>query len=76
MHLLLTREDQFYEQVDGSMIICGECLDFDIEETKEGKLKGDEAVYEEDWKRVSDDDTEAYQCDDCMYQNAAYDELD
>lgn len=67
----------FYELGDSSeMIICGECLLEDLEATRKGDLVGDEAVTINMAHRLEDDDVEPYQCDKCLTQNDAYDEIE
>lgn len=66
---------KFYQYHTG-MIVCDKCLQRDLEDTRQGKLKGEEGVRPGMYHRVPDDQTEAYQCDSCLEQNDAYDELE
>jgi len=66
--------DYFYEYPSGA-ILCGECLDLDLRATAEGRFVDDERVYQGMFRRMKDDQTEAYQCDNCLRQNAAYEEI-
>ena len=63
--------DYYYEYASGA-IVCGECLDKDLEATKLGEFVDDEKVYPGMFIRMKDDQVEAYQCDNCLKQNAAY----
>ncbi len=67
--------DNYYEYVGSGMIVCGECLDSDLKATADGDYTGDERVHQGMFTRLKDDRTEAYQCDSCGKQNAAYEEL-
>jgi len=65
---------EYYYEYDGSgMIVCGECLDADLEKTRAGELVDEEKVYPGMFTRMKDDQVEPYQCDGCLKQNAAYD---
>lgn len=64
-----------YYEYDSGMIVCGVCLDEDLAQTAAGNFVEDEAVYQGMFKRLHDDDTEAYQCDGCGEQNEAYDAI-
>lgn len=67
--------DNFYEYTESNMIVCGECLTEDLRKTSAGELSGDEGVRIGMFTRLQDDKVEAYQCDGCLKQNAAYDEV-
>lgn len=68
--------EHFYEYDGSGMIVCGECLDADLLATQMGQLVDDEKVYPGMFTRLRDDQVEAYQCDSCLKQNAAYEALD
>lgn len=65
---------EFYRHVDGVTVLCGSCVAADIRKTQTGEYTGDEAVRADDYEPVGDSD-EPYQCDDCLKQNDAYEEL-
>jgi hypothetical protein len=67
--------DNYYEYFEHGVIVCGGCLDEDLENTRLGNLVGDERVYSGMFRRLKDDHTEPYQCDSCLAQNEAYDQL-
>ena len=68
--------DYYYEYAGHGLIVCGECLDKDLEATQRGELEGDERVYTGMFVRMKDDQVEAYQCDNCLKQNAAYEAME
>jgi predicted metal-binding protein len=65
---------KFYAFKETSMIICEECRQEDIDKTRRGELAGNE-VYPHMLQLVEDWQTEAYQCDSCLTQNEAYEEM-
>lgn len=69
--LLLHR---FYEHEETRMIKCGECWASDIENTNAGKYTGDESVKFWDLRILPE--YEPFQCDECLEQNDAYDDMD
>lgn len=71
-----THDPDNYYEYNGGAIVCGECLDKDLEATQKGEFEGDERVYSGMFKRLRDDRTEPYQCDNCLKQNEAYDEVE
>jgi hypothetical protein len=52
---------------------CSKCWADDLHKTASGEYVGDEAVRFEDLTLM--DEGEPIQCDDCLEQNAAYDEI-
>lgn len=68
--------EYYYEYIGSGMIVCGECLDNDLEATRKGELIDDEKVYPGMFSRMKDDRVEAYQCDNCLKQNEAYEALE
>lgn len=72
----MTHNPDNYYQYETGAIVCGECLDKDLTDTRLGNLVGDERVVEGMFTRLEDDRVEAYQCDGCLKQNPPYDNLD
>lgn len=68
---IITKHDpnSFFEYTSG-VVVCGDCLDNDLELTRKGEYKGDEAIT--DWMPYQ---TPA-QCDNCLKQSADYDDYD
>lgn len=66
---------KYYQYKSGS-IVCEPCYGMDLADTLKGRFKGDEAVRPEDVSLLEDWQTEAYQCDGCLEQNEAYEELE
>jgi hypothetical protein len=64
--------NDFFEYEATEVVVCGECLDKDLADTGRGVLKGDEAVHEGTYRKLSAEWPQ--QCDNCMKQNAAYEE--
>ena len=71
----MLKSDKYYETDKSSTIKCGECWSADVLQTKMGNYVGDEAVYESDLTLLLVDD-DPMQCDDCLKQNEAYEELE
>jgi len=63
--------DNFYEYTEHGMIVCGECLQNDLDATQRGELVEDERVYPGMFTRAEDDAHRPYQCDNCLKQNEA-----
>lgn len=61
---------RFYEY-DGGMIVCHDCLQRDLEDTRRGRLTGDERVYPGMYRQTHDP---ALQCDGCLVQSDDYDD--
>lgn len=68
-------KDNYYEYRESGVIVCGECLDRDLLDTRSGKLVGDERIFPGRYFRLQDDHVEAYQCDNCLAQNEPYEQL-
>jgi len=66
--------DLFYQHNETSTIKCGSCWEVDIERTRSGDYTNDERVFKGDLQLLRNDDP--LQCDDCLVQNEAYDELE
>lgn len=71
----MTHNAEHFYEYEGGVIVCGTCLDSDLEMTRSGAYVGDERVYQGMFKRLTDDAVEPYQCDQCLKQNEAYDQL-
>lgn len=69
-------DDTFYEHNLEPLVLCGACLKVGIEKTLTLEYTGDEAMYATDFTKIEDQDTEPYQCDDCLKQNEAYEETE
>ena len=66
--------EKYYSFGDSAnMVACGKCWLEEIAKTKSGGYTGIECVYEDDLVLVDQD--EPWQCDICLDQNDAYDEL-
>jgi hypothetical protein len=66
--------NRHYIYYAGNIIKCGECWETDIRKTQAGEYNEDEGVTIEDVTLVPEH--EPYQCDDCLKQNAAYEEIE
>ncbi len=65
--------DRHYQFVGESVVKCGACWMMDIVKTQAGEYTGDAAVQQE--KLLMVDSREPWQCDDCLKQNAAYENI-
>lgn len=65
--------EKFYEHEEHDVTKCGRCWAEDIKKTLNGEYTGDEAVRAVDLRLLSDE--WPYQCDECLTQNEAYEEL-
>lgn len=66
--------DSYFTYPSG-LIVCGECVNTDIADTKAGRYVGEERVTPDMVTHLTDDTVEPYQCDNCLKQNEPYEEL-
>ena len=76
MGLLQVDPTSWWEFDETETIICGECLNEDLEKTRKGEFKGEEQVTMNMVHQLFDADEEAYQCDGCNTQSPGYDPLE
>lgn len=69
------KPDSFYQYKNGAVIKCGDCWIEDIKLTIAGDYTDDEAVKQSDLNPLPDNEY-PLQCEDCLMQNAVYDDDD
>jgi hypothetical protein len=65
--------DAHYQYIGEQIVKCGACWMMDIVKTEAGEYTGDAAVHQKNLHMV--DSREPWQCDDCLKQNDAYENI-
>jgi len=63
-----------YDGTGDEQVFCGECMIQMVKDTQSGKHVDDEAIDPDSIYELKDAASEPYQCDNCLKQNAAYEE--